>query len=95
MDIKPSEMHLKYWFAASENGYVVGVGDVELTKIINQRDARLIAAAPDLLAALESAFRWAAPMRDAPRDIRPDWFNQARAAITKAIGEFTHDHTDT
>jgi hypothetical protein len=34
-------------------------------------------------------------MRDAPRDIRPDWFNQARAAITKAIGECNHDHTDT
>jgi len=82
-----SEMHLKWWFAASENGHVAGAGDVELTKTISRRDAQLIAAAPDLLAALESAIQWAAPMRDAPRDARPDWFNQARAAITKATGD--------
>ena len=70
-----SEMHLKWWFAASENGHVAGAGDVELTKTISRRDAQLIAAAPDLLAALESAVQWAAPMGDAPRDARPDWFN--------------------
>ena len=49
---------------------VAGAGDVELTKTISRRDAQLIAAAPDLLAALESAIQWAAPMRDAPRDAR-------------------------
>ena len=47
--MSPSEMHLKYWFAASEHGYVVGAGDVELTKTISRRDAQLIATAPELL----------------------------------------------
>lgn len=48
--------------------------------------ANLIAAAPDLLAAIKAAAEWGAPFKDAPRGSRPDWFGLANAAIRKATG---------
>lgn len=50
-------------------------------------NARLIAAAPELLEALEAAIKWAAPMAEAPVEARPEWFDKCRAAIAKATGE--------
>lgn len=51
-----------------------------------EANAALIAAAPALLAAVMSAVEWGEPMRDAPRDSRPEWFDLARAALAKATG---------
>lgn len=55
----------------------------------NPADARLIAAAPDLLAALEEAFNHYAgqPVPSQPaEEWWPDWMLHARAAIAKAKG---------
>jgi hypothetical protein len=56
----------------------------------SEADARLIAAAPDLLAALEKFPSWGGPI-DAAEDydllIRGEWLLLARAAIAKARGE--------
>ncbi len=49
--------------------------------------ANLIAAAPEMLAALHAAVDWGAPFKDAPSSQRPDWFNAANAALKKATGE--------
>ena len=49
-----------------------------------EANARLIAAAPELLDAIHAALEWAAPMKDVPKSIRPEWFDKARAAIAKA-----------
>jgi hypothetical protein len=35
-----------------------------------------------LRAALDAAVAWAAPMADAPKSSRPEWFDQARAALS-------------
>lgn len=50
------------------------------------QDANLIAAAPALLAALQSVVEWGAPMADAPKSSRPLWFDTARSIIAKAKG---------
>lgn len=50
-------------------------------------DAKLVTVAPDLLEALRSAVEWGAPFKDAPRNSRPEWFDKANAAITKATGD--------
>jgi len=80
-----------WWFSAAEEGYyVAGVGDKELTNLIQKEDARLIASAPELLEALKlmvARFEpnaWANEIK--PREV----IEQARAAIAKATGE-THD----
>ena len=56
-------------------------------KGIRDADARLIASAPDLLAALKRAFySW----YDNPRHLEvlePEWVGMARAAIAKATNE--------
>lgn len=56
----------------------------EEDKVVTQANARLIAAAPELLEALQSAVQWGAPFKDAPSDARPDWFSLANTAIKKA-----------
>ena len=69
-----------WWFcAAEEDYYVAGVGDKELTNLISRADARLIAAAPDLLNALMAVL----PYINAPIG----YAEQARAAIAKATKE--------
>lgn len=51
-------------------------------------NARLIAAAPDLLAALESLLEWAADVHDPMKQSRINYsgMDAARAAIAKAKG---------
>lgn len=44
-------------------------------KLEQQRD--------ELLEALKAAVQWASPMQEAPKEVRPDWFDQARTAIAK------------
>jgi hypothetical protein len=57
--------------------------DDELVAIVySQSDARLIAAAPDLYAAL-----WAILYADQDNQIDDELFQQAKAAINKAKGE--------
>lgn len=52
-----------------------------------EANARLIAAAPDLLAALKAALRhWHADGRNFYKT-EPAWLAQARAAIAKATGD--------
>ena len=56
---------------------------IEATRAcLDSVDARLIAAAPDLLAALE----WAVDTADAEQ-YEADWYADARMAIAKAKGE--------
>ena len=49
-----------------------------------ERFAALVVAAETetIRAALEAAVAWAAPMADAPKSSRPEWFDQARAALS-------------
>lgn len=49
-----------------------------------RENSRLIATAPELLKALIAAVEWGAPMSEAPKSSRPEWFDLARAAIAKA-----------
>jgi len=51
------------------------------SELPNEADARLIAAAPDLLAALEDVVQMYQPAYD------PPFIERARAAIAKAKGE--------
>lgn len=51
-----------------------------------EENARLIAAAPELLDAINAALEWAEPMKDAPKSSRPEWFDMARIAVAKATG---------
>lgn len=55
-----------------------GGNDVQMV-VEAEANARLIAAAPDLLAALENALRW-------HDQLRPDDVARMRAAIAKAAG---------
>ena len=77
-----------YWFIDYEQG---GEG-YTLTKLeCGERDARLIASAPDLLAVLQEAVRvldYAADALDAPEASHfRATIADARAAIAKATGE--------
>jgi len=80
------------WVATHANGndFIVKAGDIEVVAGCGcygspymrgnpDADARLIAAAPDLLAALHGVLRVA--------DRATDEFDAARAAIAKATGE--------
>lgn len=78
--------------AQSPQQHVCTVNDLPVP-ILWQRDAdqalanaKLIAAAPDLIKALQAALEWGAPFKDAPRGSRPDWFAQAAAAVESATG---------
>ena len=83
--MSPSEMHLKWWFTASEHGYVAGAGDVELTKTISRRDAQLIAAAPELLR-LSVDLIVALKGHTLPDQARKA-VNRLESTVTKATGE--------
>lgn len=72
-----------WWFAATENGYVVGAGDAELTKIVSEADARLIAAAPELLDVILTWPQWIGATDE---DLWA-WVDKARTAMNKATGE--------
>jgi len=62
---------------------VDGASGAEVTGWVSIPDAHLIAAAPDLLAALERLFRWGSwPSEEHKQDME-----SARAAIKKARGE--------
>lgn len=37
----------------------------------------------DTAAALDAVIAWAAPMKDAPKSARPQWFDDARAILTQ------------
>lgn len=81
-----------YAWGQSPQEHVCTVNDLPVP-LLWQRDpdvananARLIAAAPDLLKALQAALEWGAPFKDAPRGSRPDWFAQAAAAVKSATG---------
>jgi hypothetical protein len=80
-----------WWFSAAEEGYyVAGVGDKELTNLIQKEDARLIAAAPELLEALKMSY--AETMEYIKTNHlsgaeNNSWLVLARAAIAKATGE--------
>ena len=55
------------------------IAEVDVNNPNDDTDAQLIAAAPDLLAALEAGVENDMPMRE--------WLNMAKAAIAKAKGE--------
>lgn len=61
--------------------------DTTIVNLDNEADARLIAAAPDLLEALERSLSW---LSSYPGGNALNCYNQARAAISKARGE-NHD----
>lgn len=63
--------------------FVVGPHFHEYVPSTNTQAANLalVAAAPELLAALEAAVKW----RDSPKLENENWSKQARAAIAKAI----------
>ena len=65
--------------------YDVVAGTLGVAPIRNEADARLIAAAPDLLAALEATVEYGLRQMRADRPgVAPDWLEQAQAAIAKA-----------
>lgn len=68
------------WFASDEDGEVYSLSDYSSVAIVlmneeGKANARLIAAAPDLLAALKMCVIE-----------RSEWLDEARAAIAKAEG---------
>jgi hypothetical protein len=74
----------QYWFIDHEQG---GEG-YTLTKLnCEEADACLIAAAPDLLAALRAAEEWAEHIEDDESRVPVDVRLAMRAAIAKATGE--------
>jgi len=81
-ELRQSTRH-GYWFIDYEQG---GEG-YTLTKLnCEEADAHLIAAAPDLLEALEALLPIAARVIQGTTDGQP-MLRQARSAITKATGE--------
>lgn len=70
---------------SEQSGFIVGYMDEEgrYGAVESEANARLIAAAPDLLEALETIV---ATERDR-HGYHPAWTDQARAAIAKARGE--------
>ena len=74
-----------WWFAQVdyEGNCVAGAGDHELTVALSRPDARLIAAAPDLLAALVEAQE----ALDVLADDAADLAMRLRAAIARAKGD--------
>ena len=69
------------WLVTEVSGERVLHGEIQCS---SEANARLIAAAPDLLAALQRLMGETTTMQDAM-----DAANQARAAIAKATGEAT------
>ena len=79
------ESHPQYGiYAGSKNDHVIVKGDNATT------DARLIAAAPELLEALKlvvSSLDYWFKRYDDPEGAKSEMMNRARAAIAKATGE--------
>lgn len=71
--------------AAEAGGHHICSCDAAYSGARNASNARLIAAAPDLLAALESAVE--AEKWNGSRSEFPAWAIRARAAIARAKGE--------
>ena len=79
-----------WWFAAdAPNTYAVGHGDLELCGGLRRHNARLIAAAPDLLDALQMAKAWVAQYHNKPGHDAASRCMSAviDAAIAKATGD--------
>lgn len=88
------------WWLDDDGFVASGSGDTYATvadphcgdRDIDEREsnARLIAAAPELLAALQSVMTWWAesvPPNGADDDMPPQIFDAAHAALAKATGE--------
>ena len=73
----------RWWFCATEEEgyYVAGSGDKELTNLITREQAQLIAAAPDLLDALQECLNCEFAVTDKAA------INKALAAIARATEE--------
>lgn len=78
-------------WTATQYGYekfsVNGEKGVEICGAWNKANASLIAAAPELLEALEMALADADRIVCSPDEMELDWLNEARTAIAKARGE--------
>jgi hypothetical protein len=81
-----------WWFAATTGSgfdspdgscYAAGVGDHEVTLPLSKSDARLVAAAPDLLEACKAMV---ASNMGHPRGVTVPALDAMRAAILKATG---------
>jgi hypothetical protein len=86
-DTRPVEVCTIHSLPPNEDGntwaYVRGeIGNWDATPETNLANARLIAAAPDLLMALEHALAW-----NDDAEPTPSWVFEARAAIQKAEGK--------
>lgn len=62
-------------------------GEEEIGSIVMLANARLIAAAPELLEALKLALEYWRHRQQRYKNRSPVWVQAARAAITKATGE--------
>lgn len=86
-EIEPSDDGQSHWIVPAASNGCGWVGDryMRVSGPIDIHDARLIAAAPDLLAALQDCFQWFE--NDSPLDAPcgPE-MRKAREAIAKATG---------
>lgn len=85
-------------FNSITNGEVIRHGDYEIITVLHdfnrfdrdperEANARLIAAAPDLLAVAEAVCFWWYDCKAKDKEARDDMIGKARAAILKARGE--------
>lgn len=75
------------WFIVSEDRKQVGSVDGYQGDPEREANARLIAAAPDLLEALQNVVDAWSSQFERQGHMAPEWAKKARAAITKATGE--------
>ena len=75
-----------WWFCEDRDGlYVVGAGDVEITKPISRADAQLIAAAPKMRALLLEVSE--ARARQSKGFDAEDWYARVREVIAIETGQ--------
>jgi hypothetical protein len=87
----PSKGPYSYRKVRGKLGIFSGFDGIQIASVLSpshhaERDASLLASAPDLLAALRGALAWWSSDERRTLEKEPEWVQDARDAITKAGG---------